>query len=84
MGTSNNTKAFIYATSKLDAAAVMAASLGQDVIPAYNLGFVSAAYTTAHEAMELLLKVYLIRGPMALPREEVRGHDLGKLFYEVG
>ena len=59
---------------------MLAASLRQDYLQAYNLGFVSTAYTAAHEAMELLLKLYLIRGPRALPREEAWGHDLGKLF----
>ena len=75
-----NTAAFAYATSKLDAAAVLSASHLQDMVHAYNLGFISAAYTAAHEAMELLLKVYLKRGPVAMARKEAWGHDLGKLF----
>ena len=48
--------AFAYFASKLDAAAVLSASHLQDVYQPYNLGFISAAYTAAHETMELLLK----------------------------
>ena len=73
-------EAFTYATSKLDAAAVLSASHHQDIIPAYNLGFIGTAYTAAHEAMELLLKVYLKRGRMAIEPNEAWGHDLGELF----
>ena len=75
-----NTAAFAYATSKLDAAAVLSASYLPDMYQPYDLGFISAAYTAAHEAMELLLKVYLKKGPPAMERKEAWGHDLGKLF----
>ena len=73
------TEALIYATSKLHAAAVLSASYPNDIIRLYNLGFISAAYTTAHEGMELLLKVYL-RKVMGKQKEESKGHDLGELF----
>ena len=76
----SNTAAFAYATSKLDAAAVLSASHLQDRYQPYNLGFISAAYTAAHEAMELLLKVYLKKGPSSMARKEAWGHDLGELF----
>lgn len=73
-------EAFIYATSKLEAAAVLAAAFRQDLVSACNLGYISAAYTAAHESMELLLKVYLRKGPLALTKEVTRGHDLVSLF----
>ena len=76
----SNKAAFAYAASKLDAAAVLSASHLQDMYQPYNLGFISAAYTAAHETMELLLKVYLKKGPWAIPRKEAWGHDLGELF----
>ena len=80
----SNTAVFAYAASKLDAAAVLSASHLQDMYQPYNLGFISAAYTAAHETMELLLKVYLKKGPMAMAREKAWGHDLGKLFMKWG
>lgn len=49
-------------------------------VPAYNLGFIGTAYTAAHEAMELLLKLYLKRGPADPERKPAWGHDLGELF----
>ena len=55
----SNAAVFTYATSKLDAAASLSASYHHDLSPSYNLGFISTAYTAAHEGMELLLKVYL-------------------------
>ena len=58
----SNTAALAYAASKLDAAAVLSASHLQDMYQPYNLGFISAAYTAAHETMELLLKLYLKKG----------------------
>ena len=72
--------AHTYATTKLAAAAVLSASYLPDMVAAYNLGFVGAAYTTAHEAVELLLKLYLQRGPQRLPARETWGHDLAELF----
>ena len=39
--------AHIYATTKLAAAAVLSASFRRDMVAAYNLAFVGAAYTTA-------------------------------------
>lgn len=72
--------AHIYATTKLAAAAVLSASFRRDMVAAYNLAFVGAAYTTAHEAVELLLKLYLQRGPQRLPAKATRGHDLAELF----
>lgn len=77
----SNTEAFTYATGKLDAAAVLSASYLHDMYHAQNLGFIGAAYTAAHEAMELLLKVYLKRG-LGMARGEAWGHDLGKLFMQ--
>ena len=74
-------EAFAYATSKLSAAAVLSAAPHQDIYYAYNLGFIGTAYTATHEAMELLLKVYLKRG-MGMVRNKVWGHDLGKLFMQ--
>lgn len=65
-----------YATSKRDAAAVLSASYHPDGYKAYELGFVGTAYTAAHEAMELLLKVYLRRGS----KKGAWGHNLGELF----
>ncbi len=73
------TEAFLYAISKLDAAAVLSASYRSDIIPLYNLGFIGAVYTAAHEGMELLLKAYL-RKAMGKQKEESQGHNLGKLF----
>lgn len=73
------TEAFLYATSKLNAAAILSASYRSDIIPLYNLGFIGAAYTAAHEGMELLLKAYL-RKAMGKQKEESQGHNLGKLF----
>ncbi len=75
-----NAESLTYATSKLEAAAVLSASHRQDWIRAHNLGFVGTAYTAAHEAMELLLKVYLRKGQPDMAREEAWGHDLGELF----
>ena len=72
--------AHTYATTKLAAAAVLSASYLPDMVAAYNLGFVGAAYTTAHEAVELLLKLYLQRGPQRLAARETWGHDLAELF----
>ena len=72
--------AHTYATTKLAAAAVLSASYLPDMVAAYNLGFVGAAYTTAHEAVELLLKLYLQRGPQRLVARETWGHDLAELF----
>ena len=71
--------AFLYATSKLRAAAVLSASYHSDMIPSYNLGFIGTAYTAAHEGMELLLKVYL-RRVLKLDENKTWGHDLGELF----
>ena len=51
-----------------------------DDIPSYNEGFIGAAYTAAHEAMELLLKLYLRRGPGNVTPSDSRGHDLCMLF----
>ena len=65
--------AHTYATTKLAAAAVLSASYLPDMVPAYNLGFVGAAYTAAHEAVELLLKLYLQRGPQRLTAREAWG-----------
>ncbi len=76
----SDAESFTYATSKLEAAAVLSASHVQDWVPAYNLGFIGIAYTAAHEAMELLLKLYLRRGPGDLERKQAWGHDLGDLF----
>ena len=76
----SNVDAFTYATSKLKAAAVLSAVYRHDMMPSYNLGFMGTAYTAAHEAVELLLKLYLRRGPMDVPSEKTRGHDLAKLF----
>ena len=77
----SNAAAFTYATSKLDAAAVLSASYRQDIYQAHDLGFIGTAYTAAHEGMELLLKVYLKRG-LDRGEKEVWGHDLGKLFMQ--
>ena len=77
----SNTEAFIYATSKLNAAAVLSASYLSDMIGAYNLGSIGTVYTAAHEGMELLLKVYLKRG-LGRGEKEVWGHDLGELFLQ--
>lgn len=74
-----DTEAFLYATSKLRAAAVLSAFYRHDMISPYNLGFIGTAYTIAHEAMELLLKVYL-RRVLKFDENETRGHDLGELF----
>ena len=52
----SNAAAFTYATSKLDAAAVLSASYRPDMYQAHNLGFIGTAYTAAHEGMELLLR----------------------------
>ena len=71
--------AFTYATSKLDAAALLSASYHHDLYPAQNLGFISTAYTAAHEGMELLLKVYLKR-ESRFDLNKIRRHDLGELF----
>jgi len=75
---SSKTEDFIYAISKLEAAAEISASYLSDMINAYNLGFIGTTYTAAHEGMELLLKVYL-KWSMG---KEVRGHDLGELFMQ--
>ena len=72
--------AHTYATTKLAAAAVLSASFQHDMVAAYNLAFVGAAYTTAHEAVELMLKLYMQRGPQRLPARATRGHDLAELF----
>ena len=77
---SDKIDAFIYATSKLQAAAVLAATFRQDWVQACNLGFISAAYTATHESMELLLKVYLRKGPLSLPEKYTHGHSLVSLF----
>ena len=76
----SNTEAFAYATSKLDAAAALSAFPLLDAVYGYNLGFIGTAYTAAHEAMELLLKLYLKRGPPAMERGKAWGHELGDLF----
>ena len=68
-----------YATAKLNAAAVLSASYLRDMYDPETLGFISTAYTAAHEAMELLLKLYLRRG-LKKPEKKTQGHDLGKLF----
>ena len=73
---------FTYATSKLDAAAVLSASYRHDMVPMQNLGYIGTAYTAVHEAVELLLKLYLRRGPLNRSYEETHGHDLGKLYME--
>ena len=75
----SNAAVFTYATSKLDAAASLSASYHHDLSPSYNLGFISTAYTAAHEGMELLLKVYLKRGS-GFDFNKIRSHDLGELF----
>ena len=75
----SNAAVFTYATSKLDAAASLSASYHHDLSPSYNLGFISTAYTAAHEGMELLLKVYLKRGS-GFDSNKIRSHDLGELF----
>ena len=80
LGEVSNTAVFTYATSKLDAAAVLSASHLLDMYQPQNLGFIGTAYTAAHEAMELLLKVYLQKGPPSMAREKTLGHNLGKLF----
>ena len=67
-------------TAEADAAAVLSASHLQDMYQPYNFGFISAAYTAAHETMELLLKLYLKKGPRTIRRKEAWGHDLGELF----
>ena len=77
----SNAAAFTYAISKLNAAAVLSASYRQDRFQAHNLGFIGTAYTAAHEGMELLLKVYLKRGPGG-EGQEAWGHDLDKLFMQ--
>ncbi len=74
-----STRAFLYATSKLDAVTILSASWHIDMVQEYNMGFIGTAYTAAHEAMELLLKVYL-REAKGWGEEETKGHDLGKLF----
>lgn len=79
-GSAPNVDAFIYATSKLKAAGVLSAVYRHDMMHSYNLGFIGTAYTAAHEAVELLLKLYLRRGPTNVPMDKTRGHDLGKLF----
>ena len=71
--------AYTYATAKLDAAAVLSASCLRDMYDPQTLGFIGTAYTAAHQAMELLLKLYLKRGLQKTERE-TRGHDLGKWF----
>ena len=76
----SNADAMTFATSKLKAAAVLSAAYRHDMIPSYNLGFMGTAYTAAHEAVELLLKLYLRRGPTMVPLEKTYGHDLAKLF----
>ena len=73
-------QAFTFATSKLKAAAVLSASYRPDMIHSYNEGFIGTAYTAAHEAVELLLKLYLRHGPVRVPPTKSHGHDLGKLF----
>ena len=76
----SNVEAMTYAKSKLKAAAVLSAVYRHDMMPSYNLGFMGTAYTAAHEAVELLLKLYLRRGPVEVPWEKTRGHDLANLF----
>ena len=77
-------EAFLYAKARLSAAGVLSASYLHDMIAPYNLGFMGAAYTAAHESVELLLKLYLRRGPPALPDEKSQGHDLADLFEKWG
>lgn len=80
LGHASNVQAFTFATGKLNAAALLSAAYRPDDIPSHNEGFISAAYTAAHEAMELLLKLYLRRGPGKVMPADSRGHDLCKLF----
>ena len=75
----SNAAVFTYATAKIDAAAYLSASYRPDLYFSQNLGFISTAYTAAHEGMELLLKVYLKRG-RKFDSNKIRDHDLGKLF----
>ena len=77
----SSTDAFAYYTSKLDAAAVLSAACHHDLYHAYNLGFIGSAYTAAHEAMELLLKLYLKR-VLGMAKNKAWGHDLGNLFMQ--
>ena len=77
-------EAHLYATARLSAAAVLSASYLHDMLAPHNLGFMGAAYTAAHESVELFLKLYLRRGPPALPDEESRGHHLPALFEKWG
>ena len=75
----SNAAVFTYATSKLDAAASLSASYRHDLYPPQNLGFISTAYTAAHEGMELLLKLYLKRGSGS-DFNKIKSHDIGELF----
>ena len=80
LGYVSNVQAFTFATGKLNAAALLSAAYRRDDIHSHNEGFIGAAYTAAHEAMELLLKLYLRRGPGKVTLADSRGHDLCKLF----
>ena len=79
-----NIEAYAYATGKLAAAAVLSASPLQSSPHEYYLGLIGTAYTAAHEAMELLLKLYLTRGAAGMAEKEAWGHDLGDLFMKWG
>ena len=70
---------FTFATSKLAAAAIVAASFRVDAVPAQNLGFMGTAYSATHEATELILKIYLERCLSRNPRR-FRDHHLGTMF----
>ena len=70
---------FTFATSKLDAASIVAASFRRDLLPAQNLGFMGTAYSATHEATELILKIYLGKCLGRNPRE-FRDHHLGRMF----
>ena len=76
----SSAEAFTFATGKLNAAAMLSAAYRPDMIYSFNDGFIGTAYTAAHEALELLLKLYLRRGPIDVPPDKSHGHDLSKLF----
>jgi len=65
---------------RIEAASALAATVLPDLVRHYEMGFVGAAYTVAHECTELVLKMHLDGVGVKYPTFGRKGHDLPKLF----
>ena len=65
---------------RIEAASALAATVVPDMVRHYEMGFVGAAYTVAHECTELVLKMHLEGLGVEYSTFGRDGHDLPKLF----